>query len=392
MNQAVPASAPSLSIVIPLYHESGNVLPLVDRVHAALGSYAGPWELILVNDGSRDATQAEAEQARDKWGSHVRPLELARNLGQTAAMQAGIDAARGELIATLDGDLQNDPADIPGMVKALIERKLDLLCGRRANRKDGLILRKIPSRIANRLIGRMTGIRISDYGCSLKIYRAAMIKRVRLYGEMHRLIPVWAAMVTSPQRIGEMDVSHHARMVGQSKYGISRTFRVILDLLTVFFFMRFQARPGHFFGSLGLIFGAVGGTMMTWLAFLKLVMGESIGGRPMFFTAMLLLMFAAQFITTGLVSEMLTRVFQPMRPTPLTDASPVAGDAGGWHLLPGMKAPAEPAVTTPPAMPGLGQTGGFAIVSPAPQAGGVSGGGAPAGTAATPAGTPEPRP
>ncbi|WP_085317733.1 glycosyltransferase family 2 protein [Derxia lacustris] len=358
MNSPVTGqAAPALSIVIPLYHEAGNVLPLVERVHAALGDYAGPWELILVNDGSRDATQAEAEQARARWGDHVRPLELARNLGQTAAMQAGIDAARGELIATLDGDLQNDPADIPKMVRALIDRKLDLLCGRRANRKDALLLRKIPSRIANRLIGRITGITISDYGCSLKIYRASMIKRVRLYGEMHRLIPVWAAMVTAPSRIGEIDVAHHARTVGESKYGISRTFRVVLDLLTVFFFMRFQARPGHFFGGLGLFFGFVGGSMMTWLAFVKLVLGEPIGGRPMFFTAMLLLMFAAQFITTGLVAEMLTRVFQPTRPTPLTDASPVGERAGGWHVLPGMAAPADAAAAS----------AGLAAASPAPE-------------------------
>jgi len=341
------ADAPTLSLVVPLYQEAGNVLPLVERIHVALAGYAGPWEVLLVNDGSRDATRAQADEAQRRFGPHVRPLHLARNLGQTAAMQAGIDAARGELIATLDGDLQNDPTDIPKMVRALLDRDLDLLCGRRANRKDGMLLRKLPSWIANRLIARITGVSISDYGCSLKVYRGEMIRRVRLYGEMHRLIPVWAAMVTSPDRIGEIDVAHHARTVGTSKYGLSRTFRVLLDLLTAFFFLRFQARPGHFFGGLGLIFGAIGGTMMSWLAFSKLVLGESIGGRPMFFTGMLLLTFAAQFITTGLVAEMLTRVFQQNRPIPLAEANPVADARDGWHV-PGAAttATATPAAVT----------------------------------------------
>lgn len=322
---------PSLSVVIPLYHEAGNVLPLVERVHEALDGYGSPWELILVDDGSRDATAAEMDQSRARFGAHVRTLHFARNHGQTAAMQAGIDAARGDLIATLDGDLQNDPGDIPRMADALIERDLDLLCGRRAHRQDHWLSRKLPSRIANRLIAHVTGVRISDYGCSLKLYRATVIKRVRLYGEMHRLIPVWAAMVTSPHRIGEIDVAHRARVVGDSKYGLSRAYRVVLDLLTAFFFLRFQARPGHFFGGIGLALGAVGAAVLTYLAWCKFALGEDIGTRPLLFVAILLLMFAVQFVTTGIVAEMLTRTFHQGKPQGLIEGRPVVGTDEAWH-------------------------------------------------------------
>jgi glycosyltransferase involved in cell wall biosynthesis len=170
-------------------------------------------------------------QTAERYGPHVRVIRFRRNFGQTAAMQAGFDAARGALIATLDGDLQNDPADIPRMVDELIERDLDLLQGWRRDRQDALVMRKIPSRIANRLIGRVTGVELHDYGCSLKVYRAEVIKEVRLFGEMHRFIPIWVAGVTAPERMGETVVTHRARQFGASKYGISRTFRVLLDLL-----------------------------------------------------------------------------------------------------------------------------------------------------------------
>ena len=199
---------------------------------------------------------AKARGLVDRPGLEMSIIELQRNFGQTAAMQAGIDAASGRLIATLDGDLQNDPRDIRAMAKALDDRELDLLVGWRKNRKDGLFLRKIPSWCANALIGRITGVRLHDYGCSLKLYRASIIKQVKLMGEMHRFIPAWVAGVVPSSRIGEIVVTHHPRMLGTSKYGISRTFRVILDLLSVLFFMRYKARPGHFFGSIGLAAGA----------------------------------------------------------------------------------------------------------------------------------------
>jgi glycosyltransferase involved in cell wall biosynthesis len=308
MNDPRP-KRPSLSVVIPLYREADNVAPLLARVHEGLAGYGGHWELICVDDGSHDGTVARLHEAAQSYGNHVRVIRFGRNFGQTAAMQAGFDAARGELIASLDGDLQNDPADIPRLVDELIERDLDLLQGWRKDRQDALLLRKIPSLIANRLIARVTGVRLHDYGCSLKVYRAAVLKRIDLFGEMHRFIPVWVAGVTDPQRIGESLVTHASRRFGQSKYGISRTFRVLLDLLAAFFFLRFGARPGHFFGSIGLALGLVGSLLMGHLLVVKFVLGESIGTRPLLFVAILLLVASLQFMTTGILAEMLTRTF-----------------------------------------------------------------------------------
>ena len=304
----MPEPAKTLSVVIPLYEEQDNVTPLLEAVHAGLASYRGPWELICVDDGSRDATGRRLVEQAPHYGSHVRVIRLRRNFGQTAAMQAGIDAARGELIATLDGDLQNDPADIPRMVDELEARDLDLLQGWRQKRHDAPV-RKFLSRVANRLIAKVTGVDLHDYGCSLKVYRAEVLKQVRLFGEMHRFIPVWVAGVTAPSRIGETVVHHRARERGSSKYGLSRTFRVILDLLAAFFFLRFHARPGHFFGSFGLALGAIGGAMLLYLAGVKFLLGENIGQRPMLFVAILLCVAALQFITTGVLAELLTRTF-----------------------------------------------------------------------------------
>ncbi|MDO6683437.1 MULTISPECIES: glycosyltransferase family 2 protein [unclassified Oceanobacter] len=305
----IDCSKPSLSIVIPMYNEIDNVGPMVARVHEALISYQGYWELLVVDDGSNDGTPQALHREAEQYGPHVRVIELRRNFGQTAAMQAGIDEARGEMIATLDGDLQNDPADIPRMIDHLIEKDLDLLTGWRKNRKDDLVMRKIPSRIANRLIGKITGVRINDYGCSLKVYRAAIIKQVRLYGEMHRFIPAWVAAVVPPSRIGEIVVTHNARTAGTSKYGISRTFRVILDLLSVYFFMRYRARPGHFFGMIGLGMGSIGTLLLMYLAVIKFGFGEDIGSRPLFLIAVVCVIAALQFLTTGVMSELISRTY-----------------------------------------------------------------------------------
>lgn len=299
----------SLSIVIPMYEERQNVAPMLTRVHEGLAGYRGAWELICVDDGSRDGTGVGLCEEARRYGGHVRVIRLRRNFGQTAAMQAGLDAARGELIATLDGDLQNDPADIPRMIDEFLARDLDLLQGWRLERQDALLLRKIPSAIANRLIANVTGVQLHDYGCSLKIYRAEVIKRVRLFGEMHRFIPVWVAGVTDPQRIGETVVAHEARRFGESKYGISRTFRVLLDLLAAFFFLRYRARPGHFFGSIGIVFGFLGALIMTYLGVIKFGLGENIGQRPMLFVGILFLVAAIQFLTTGVLAELLSRTF-----------------------------------------------------------------------------------
>ena len=292
-----------------MFNEIENVKPMISAVDAALSQYEGPWELLVVDDGSTDGTPQALKREAENYGRHVRVVELRRNFGQTAAMQAGIDEARGDLIATLDGDLQNDPNDIPRMVDHLIEKDLDLLTGWRKNRKDDLFLRKIPSRIANRLIGKITGVRINDYGCSLKIYKASVIKQVRLYGEMHRFIPAWVAAVVPPSRIGEIVVNHNARTAGESKYGISRTFRVILDLLSVYFFMRYRARPGHFFGSIGLALGSVSSLLLVYLAIVKFALGEDIGGRPLFLIAVVFLIASLQFLTTGVLSELISRTY-----------------------------------------------------------------------------------
>lgn len=310
MNPSSPVNErPPLSIVIPLYREVDNVAPLLARVHDGLAGYGGCWELICVDDGSGDGTARRLRDEASRYGDHVRLIGLRRNFGQTAAMQAGLDAARGELIATLDGDLQNDPGDIPRLVDELLARDLDLLQGWRRDRQDGLLLRKIPSRIANRLIAAVTGVRLHDYGCSLKVYRAEVIREVRLFGEMHRFIPVWVAGVTAPERIGESVVGHAARRFGESKYGLSRTVRVLLDLLAAFFFLRFRARPGHFFGAIGLVFGLVGSAIMADLAVIKFWLGEDIGGRPLLFIGILCLVASIQFLTTGVLAEMLTRTF-----------------------------------------------------------------------------------
>ncbi|TXH67973.1 MAG: glycosyltransferase [Thiothrix sp.] len=299
----------TVSIIVPFYNEEDNVLPLVERVHTALAGFKLPWELVLVDDGSTDATLERLQQANTQYGQHVFIVELQRNFGQTAAMQAGIDQAQGSLLVTLDGDLQNDPADIPAMVADLQERKLDLLVGWRKDRKDTLILRKIPSRIANRLIRKVTGVYLHDYGCSLKVYRGSVIKKVRLYGEMHRFIPAWVATTVPPSRIGERVVQHNERFSGESKYGISRTFRVILDLLFMWYFMRYRARPGHFFGVVGLGSGLLGSLILLWLAIEKFIFGADIGGRPLLLIGVVLVIAALQFLTAGILAEMLARTY-----------------------------------------------------------------------------------
>lgn len=299
----------TVSIIVPFYNEEGNVLALVERVHTALAEFALPWELVLVDDGSTDATLERLRAATAQYGQHVFVVELQRNFGQTAAMQAGIDQAQGSLLVTLDGDLQNDPADIPAMIADLQARKLDLLVGWRKDRKDTLILRKIPSRLANRLIRKVTGVYLHDYGCSLKVYRGSVIRKVRLYGEMHRFIPAWVATTVPPSRIGERVVKHNERFSGESKYGISRTFRVILDLLFMWYFMHYRARPGHFFGVMGLGTGLVGSLILFWLTIEKFILGEDIGGRPLLLVGVVLMIAALQFLTTGILAEMLARTY-----------------------------------------------------------------------------------
>jgi glycosyltransferase involved in cell wall biosynthesis len=314
---------PRLSVVIPLYKEEDNVERLVVELHAALETYPGEFELVLVDDGSTDRTREMLLDARANRGDHIMVISHRRNLGQTQAMQTGLQAARGDVIAFMDGDLQNDPADIPAMVEKLETDHLDLLCGWRKNRQDTLD-RTLPSRIANWLIGRVSGVALHDYGCSLKVGRRDVLEGLDLRGEMHRFIPLWVANLTHPSRIAEIAVNHRARIAGTSKYGISRTPRVILDLLAAWFFLRFRERPGHFFGVAGLITGGLGGIVLTYLFVLKLF-GMDIGNRPLLITGVLLALVGLQLITTGLVAEMLTRLRSRSQP-PLTKQT----DAVGW--------------------------------------------------------------
>lgn len=299
----------SVSIIIPFYNEENNALPLIDEVQQAMQHFALSWELIVVDDGSSDKTLLQLHEAKQRYGKHIHVVELMRNFGQTAAMQAGIDKARGSILVTLDGDLQNDPADIPAMVKELQDRNLDLLAGWRKNRKDTLFLRKIPSKIANKLIRKVTGVHLQDYGCSLKVYRACVIKQIRLYGEMHRFIPAWIAVVVAPHKIGERVVNHRERFSGESKYGISRTFRVIIDLLFVWFFMKYRARPGHFFGSIGLFLGVIASLILAYLGIDKFILGHDIGTRPMFMVGVVMMISSVQFLTTGILAEILARTY-----------------------------------------------------------------------------------
>lgn len=239
---ATPATVPALSVVAPLYNESQNVRPLVEWILQALESYSDPFEIILVDDGSRDDTWNEVLAVAD---SRVHGLRLGRNVGQTAAMMAGFDHAQGAVIVSLDGDLQNDPRDIPALVSKLNEG-YDLVCGWRHRRQDQLLLRKVPSWLANRLIRRLTGVPITDNGCSLKAYRRDLLNRISLYAEQHRFIPALSASVGA--RIAEMPVRHHARKFGESKYGISRTVKVLVDLMTLKMITTFRSRPLVGFG------------------------------------------------------------------------------------------------------------------------------------------------
>ncbi|HZE92997.1 MAG TPA: glycosyltransferase family 2 protein, partial [Rhizobacter sp.] len=287
---------------------------------------------IVVDDGSTDGTGAALERAALRRGPHVRVIRLTRNFRQTAAMQAGIDAARGDVIVTMDGDLQNDPRDIPKLVARLLTEDLDLVAGWRVNRQDGLWLRRLPSMLANRLIRRSTGLAFHDLGCSLKAFRADVLRQVRLYGEMHRFMPAWLATVTSPERMSEEPVNHRARHAGVSKYGLSRTFRVITDLLAMHFFLNFGSRPGHFFGGVGLAISSLGGLILTWLFWLKLH-GEAIGARPLLSLGFFLVIGGLQFITTGVVAELLIRIYYDRgqaAPYRQREALAPAADAG-WH-------------------------------------------------------------
>jgi glycosyltransferase involved in cell wall biosynthesis len=290
-----------LSVVIPVMNEEGNIALLTSRIAEALAGIEH--EVIFVDDGSSDRTVAEIEE----YGSPVtRVLVLNRNYGQTTAMAAGIDAAEGELIVMLDGDMQNDPRDIPLMIQCMEEGNWDVVAGIRARRQDGFLLRKVPSKIANWLIRRSTGVHMKDYGCTLKLFRSDVAKSLGLYGELHRYIPVLASMYGA--RMTQMEVRHHSRHAGVSKYGLGRTFKVASDLMLMLFFQKYGQRPMHLFGGSGLALFLIGVLINLYLLAEKIMVG-SIGGRPLLFVGVLLTFTGIQLITTGFMADLIMRTY-----------------------------------------------------------------------------------
>jgi glycosyltransferase involved in cell wall biosynthesis len=303
---------PELSVVIPIFNESANVEALHREFAEALTAWGRPYEILLIDDGSTDDSfeRLRRIQAADP---HVRVIQFRRNFGQTAAFAAGIAEARGRVVVTSDGDLQNDPRDISAMVRRLDEG-FDIVCGWRKDRKDAWLTRRLPSMAANRLISSVTGVRLHDYGCSLKVFRAEVIKPLRLYGEMHRFLPALASEMGV--RIAEMPVNHRARVHGQSKYGLSRTIRVLLDLLAVKFLLSYSTRPLQVFGLLGLGMGAAGSLILAYLAGVKLIERASIGGRPLLLFGILLAFTGVQLITLGLLAELQARTYREAQGKP----------------------------------------------------------------------------
>lgn len=294
-------SKPQISVVITVYNEEDNIQPLLEATYSALESI--DYEVILIEDGSTDRTVAEVKKYAN---SRTKLIIFNRNFGQTTALAAGIDMATGEYIATMDGDLQNDPTDIPVMLQKAIDEEWDVVAGRRANRKDGFVLRKIPSKIANWVIRNTTKVYLKDYGCTLRVYKAEIAQGMGLYGELHRFIPVLAKQQGA--KMTEMDVKHHPRIHGESKYGLSRTFKVMSDLILMLFFQKYFQRPIHLFGGIGIIAFLIGLLINFYLLILK-IMGEDIWGRPIMILGFILVLGGIQFITTGIIAEIIVRTY-----------------------------------------------------------------------------------
>lgn len=301
-----------VSVVIPLLNEEENIPILHDELTQSLESVDVEYELIFVDDGSSDSSLKILEdlQRQDK---HICTISLRKNFGQTAAMSAGFDQARGDIIIAMDADLQNDPADIPMLLKE-IDGGADMVTGWRFNRQDPFLSRKLPSKIANKIISYATGVHLHDYGCTLKAFRSDVIKNIKLYGEMHRFIPAIAsAMGVS---IAEVKVNHRARRFGTSKYGISRTLRVILDLITVKFLLSYATRPIHVFGTIGVVSGSIGAFLAIVMTIQRQFYGMPLSDRPLLLLAVLLIFVGVQFVTIGLVAEMLARTYHESQNKP----------------------------------------------------------------------------
>jgi len=301
-----------ISIIVPVFNESESIGFLLDEVIDVMASHNFNFELIVVNDGSKDNTHKVLKQLSFKI-KELSVISLRKNYGQTAAMSAGFDNSTGDIVITMDGDLQNDPNDIPKLISE-INNGYDLICGWRFDRKDKLINRKIPSKIANKLIAHVTGLKLHDYGCSLKAFKKEIIDDIKLYGELHRFLPVLANIEGA--RIKEIKVNHRRRQYGSSKYGIDRTFRVLMDLLTVWFMTKFLTRPMYGFGFVGIISILTSLAMSSYLIVLK-IMGADIGNRPLLMFALILGIAGVQLFSFGLLSELLIRTYHESQNRPI---------------------------------------------------------------------------
>ncbi len=302
-----------LSLVVPIYNEEENIPLLYAEIKEVLDSTAYQYELICVDDGSSDRSVAVLEQLSSE-DERVVVIELRRNFGQTAAMSAGFDHARGDIIITMDGDLQNDPHDIPAMVEKL-KSGYDVVTGWRHDRKDPFLSRKLPSMLANKLISWITGVGLHDYGCTLKVFKREVTENIRLYGEMHRFIPAIASGMGIS--FTEVKVNHRARRFGTSKYGISRTIRVVLDLLTVKFMLSYATRPLHVFGTVGVVSSFIGFVTVFVMLIQRQLFGVPMGDRPLLLLAVLLIFIGIQFVTSGLLAELIVRTYHESQHKPI---------------------------------------------------------------------------
>ena len=302
-----------LSVVVPIFNEVESIPALIENITTTLNESEMSYEIICIDDGSVDGSVEILRELTEKY-EQLKAVILRRNYGQTPAMAAGFAQARGKIIVTLDGDLQNDPVDIPRLLSKL-EEGYDLVSGWRYNRQDDNLTRLLPSKIANQLIGWVTGVKLHDYGCSLKAYRAELIADLNLYGELHRFLPALAYIEGA--KITEIPVQHHARIYGKSKYGLGRTFRVLMDLLTIVFMKRFLTKPMHVFGGVGLGSISLGVLLGIYLTVIKFGFGESIGDRPLLILALLLFLTGVQLFSLGILAEIVMRTYHESQQKPI---------------------------------------------------------------------------
>lgn len=312
-----------ISIVIPIYNEEENIPFLYDEIKQALDGTGKNYEIIFVDDGSKDRSLALLEELQEQ-DDQVVVVAFRRNFGQTAAMSAGFDYARGDICITMDGDLQNDPKDIPEMI-AKVEEGYDVVTGWRHDRKDPFLSRRLPSILANRLISWITGVKLNDYGCTLKAFRKEVVRNIKLYGEMHRFIPAIASGMGVS--FTQIKVNHRARRFGTSKYGISRTIRVVLDLITVKFLLSYATRPLHVFGLMGFLSSSLGFVIALVMTVQRQLFGIPLGSRPLLLLAILLIFIGIQFITIGLVAELIVRTYHESQSKPIYHVRRVLGRA-----------------------------------------------------------------